>query len=139
MFRAWNKGLTKETDFRILCYARKLSITNTGHIVSEETKKKQSLAHKNIPHSDEWNKNVSIALKKNPILNRRIGEQNGMYGKTHTKEVRKFLSDLSLELWQDPEYSAKVRAAHSNQEFRDAQSARFTELWKDPLYMLPLP
>jgi len=37
----WNKDLTKETDERV----RKISDTKKGHIVSEETKRKQSIAN----------------------------------------------------------------------------------------------
>lgn len=40
--------------------------SKTGQIMSEETKKKLSLANKEIPHTKEWNEKVSNSLKGIP-------------------------------------------------------------------------
>lgn len=51
----WNKGLTKETDNRLL----KQSIVQKGRQFSEETKQKMSIAHKGKHLTEEQKKKIS--------------------------------------------------------------------------------
>jgi len=68
--KAWNKGLTKETDERIKKYANKLNGQNIwenkehprgmlGKIHTEKTKEKIGFAQRGIPKSDEHNRKNS--------------------------------------------------------------------------------
>lgn len=60
---------------------------------SEQMKKKLSLSKTGIKRpafSSEWCKNISIA---------NTGEKNGMYGKTHTDDIKKLLSNQRSKDW----------------------------------------
>ncbi len=111
---AWNKGLTKETDKRVKSYCDKLTserrsiilkkvhknipkerkklintkISNSekGKIVSEETKLKISNANKGKILSVEH---------KNKISKSHTGIKNYFYGKHHTKKTRKIISEAN--------------------------------------------
>jgi hypothetical protein len=81
---AWNKGLTKETDDRVLSYAKSLkglssqlkgttftaehvsriSSSLQGHILSEDTKLKISKAHVGKVVSESHRKNLSDSISK---------------------------------------------------------------------------
>jgi len=78
---SWNKGLTKETDPRVMSQStkitgrkqseesnRKRSITTKGHLVSNDTRKKISEGLKGKPLGEARRRNISIALrgKKRP-------------------------------------------------------------------------
>lgn len=75
----WSKGLTKETDVRL----KKLSESNIGKKLSEETKNKLRQSMKEQYKSG----------KRKITIPKLSGKQHGMYGKTHTPEVRKKLSE----------------------------------------------
>ncbi len=75
----WNKGLTKETDERIM----KISKSNKGHKTSEETKRKisKSIGGKNHPfYGKSHTKETKIKMRKN-----NSGKNNPMYGKVGNK------------------------------------------------------
>jgi len=85
----WNKGLTKETDERVLKYSK----TVGGREVSNKTRKKIGEATKRRFNRPE----------KNPMYGvRRFGEDNPFFKKNHTKETRKKLSILAIERFEDP-------------------------------------
>lgn len=48
------------------------------------------------------------------------GANNGMFGKHHTEEVKKIISEKSKEKWTD--------------DLKQKQSERVTQIWKDPNY-----
>lgn len=56
---------------------QKISLSRQGHAVSIETRNKISAAN--------------------------AGEKNGMYGKTHTREVCKKISEAAREMWKNPD------------------------------------
>lgn len=56
---------------------------NLGRIVSEDSKKKMSLAHAGIPLSDETRRKMSLS---------RVGEGNSFYGKKHSEETKMKMS-----------------------------------------------
>lgn len=81
---SWNKGLTKETDERIQKASKKLKGHKKNY--TEESREKWI---KNLKGKTPWNKGKTA--KTDPrILS---GERNGMYGKTHTDEVKKLLAE----------------------------------------------
>jgi len=70
-----------------------------GHKITEETRKKMSIAHKNqvhLPHSEETKKKMSLAKKgiklseehKKKIGLAMSGEKHPLYGKHHTEESK---------------------------------------------------
>lgn len=63
---------------------KKISDGNRGKVVLEESRKKMSKAKKGRKHSEEHRRNMSLALK---------GEKHPMFGKYHSKETRKKMSD----------------------------------------------
>ena len=73
--QAWNKGLTKEVDERVL----KLSIFKKGHKLTEDTKQKISLSHKNKKLSKEQ---LKIKLSKEYITKKR----NNSFNKSKVEE-----------------------------------------------------
>ena len=77
------------------------------YIVSELVKEKLSIASKGIPKSDEHKKNI----KKNHADF--SGENNPMYGKHHTKEVREQISRTKKEkgnYWTGRKHTEESRA-----------------------------
>ena len=86
------------------------------YIVSELVKEKLSIASKGIPKSDEHKKNI----KKNHADF--SGENNPMYGKHHTKEVREQISRTKKEkgnYWTGRKHTEESRAKmrKSQQEY----------------------
>ncbi len=120
----WNKGLTIETDDRILKLSNKgKSPWNKGKPQSEEQNKKNSESHKGQiawnkdkkqsettkqkisqkltgkKQSDETKNKRSIALKGRIYPSRKgllAGAKHPMYGKTHTEEAKKKISDAHI-------------------------------------------
>ena len=75
----WNKGLTK-SDPRVAKYAT----TNTGRIVSEDTRKKQSIAHKGVYNTEEQKAKISASLK----------------GREFSDDTKKRMSDARKQYWE---------------------------------------
>ena len=65
--RAWNKGLTKETDNRLKIQGENHSLKMIGRLASDETKEKMSNARIGKKHSDETIKKLSDAKIGNKI------------------------------------------------------------------------
>jgi hypothetical protein len=81
----WSKGQTKQTNASIAALSEKLKgrVVSTESIAKfRETKKRNA--------KPPWNKDLSPDDPRRPT-----GEKNGMWGKTHTPETRKLLSDLA--------------------------------------------
>ena len=53
-------------------------------------------------HDAETRKKISEAVRKNAV--HLCGEKNGMYGKKHTDETKKCISEHSKEMWKDEKY-----------------------------------
>jgi len=76
--------------------------SNTGKKFSEDHKEKISIAHKGKLVSEETKQKMSL---NHYDCN---GENNGMYGKTHTKEARKKISEAN---------KVKIKCIYCNKEF----------------------
>ena len=70
---------------------KKLSIAHTGKTISEETKEKLRIVRQKQLNDEEYLKKYREGVKKAGLLRR--GENNHMYGKTLTEEVKKKISN----------------------------------------------
>ncbi len=84
--------------------------TRIGAILSQEIKDKISKSHKNLSHTKETRKKMSISKKGKPsnrkgkksstetkkkISDLTTGEKNPMFGRKHTEETRKKMSEAA--------------------------------------------
>ncbi len=100
----WNKGLTKETDRRLVSPPeknRKISLALTGRKLSDEHRRKISESIK-----DKW-----------------IG------GNTYTLDTRKMIGDKIKALWDDPVYREKEMQAIRSKEHYEKMSAIHHKYW----------
>lgn len=72
---------------------------------SEETKEK--LRNRHVPCKQETKEKIGKANK---------GEKNGMFGKTHSIEIRKKISDASKRLWQKEDHRKKMKQWYESPE-----------------------
>ena len=88
--------------------------------ISEETRKRMSEAQKG--------KTVSEETKE------KLREAN--IGKKLDENTKKLLSDISLNLWKNPEFREKVlkNLPPVSEENKEMQRKRLKELWNDPEY-----
>lgn len=118
----WNKG---KTD----CYSeetlKKMSESSKGKKCSRKTKKKMSIAQSNrtdvqigwskglTKETDERLKNLSEANKgKKNSKKGNKGKKNGMYGKEHSLETKKKMSEKALGRKATEEAKKNMRIAH---------------------------
>lgn len=108
-FVPWNKGLTKETS-------------ETLQVVSDKNRKSVKETHVSKINPERWKEQCR---KHSEYM---LGENNGMYGKTHSKEARKKISEMK---------SGVKRAPFSNEYRRNISRAKkgkkrkpFSEEWK---------
>lgn len=81
---------------------KKMSVAKKGHKVSEKTRKKLALANTGKHLSEETRKKLSEShKKKHPTEETRMkmsdssrGENNGFYGKKHSDDTKKKLSEI---------------------------------------------
>tara|TARA_Y100000310_G_scaffold315295_1_gene365659 strand:+ start:698 stop:1675 length:978 start_codon:yes stop_codon:yes gene_type:complete len=144
----WNVGLTKNTNEKVREIAEKqrivkkqlfkegkLKIWIEGEHHSKETKLKISKANKGKLKSKEHRQNISKSKIGKPISEEHkrnigkgvTGKNNGMYGKTHTKEVRKKLSQTKKQAWKD------IDSTYNSKEFREKRSKYMREKINNPM------
>ena len=72
-----------------------------------------------VKYSPEVCEKISKIVKERAV--HLYGEKNGMYGKHHTEETLKRMSEHSKELWKDPEYrqAQSERMSGENNYFYD--------------------
>lgn len=112
--------------------SKAISKTQLGKKVSEETKKKMSTSHKNLPpRSKEHCENLSKSLK-------RAWKEGRHHHPQLSKEQRKKISIKSRQRWQDSEYREKIipkiRIANSREDRRKKISKASRERWANPEY-----
>lgn len=124
-------------------YKKHMSEVLTGRIVSEETKEKISNALTGREFSEEHKNKLSEAMKKiwedeqyrqehsgenHPLFGR--GDQNPMFGKHHSDESRKKISDAAKERFSNPENCSnygKHLSDETKQKLREVQQRYWTE------------
>ena len=87
-------------------YSEYISKLNKGRVQPPHEKAKQIAAitgRKRNPFSEEWRANLSAVHK---------GENNGMYGKTHSEETRQKISERAKKRKNTPESNEKRAAYH---------------------------
>jgi very-short-patch-repair endonuclease len=105
--KCWNKGLvgiyhhsidTKE-KIRSAALEKHFGKWMLGRKLSEETKNNMSKANIGRKFSKETKSKISLANS---------GKNNGMFGKTHTNEVKEKLSKYFKKQWKNKEFRNKV-------------------------------
>lgn len=133
-----NKGRTYSEE-----YKQRMSEICKGRVVSEETKEHISEALKGREFSEEHKNKISEAMKEvwqneeyreshsgenNPMYG--CGEKNPMFGKHHTEEARKKMSDAAKERFSNPENCPNY-GKHLSEETRQKMSDAKKLYWTD--------
>lgn len=102
------------------------------HAGSEETRKKRSEALKgenNPMHGKPGTrlgvKHTDTAKQKDSIAH--LGDKNGMYGKTHSDEVKAIISKTSKERWEDESYRQYMSDILKSREFSEEHRRKLSE------------
>jgi very-short-patch-repair endonuclease len=115
--RSMGKRHTEETKLNMSLKARELGFGKwmTGRKLSSETIEKCRLKRTGIRCSDDTKVKISNANK---------GENNGMYGNTHTEEVREKISKASKEMWTNKreELMLKIFTPENRQKLKIRRS-----------------
>jgi len=88
---------------------QKISQTLTGRIIPSEVIEKIKVSMINKWKDDAY---------RNKLLPTRKGENNGMFGKHHTEEVRSNISKITKERMRLPEIKEKVINFHKSKEYK---------------------
>ncbi len=100
--------LTKEQKAR-------QSTALTGHVTSEETKRKISESHKGKKLSEEHKRNVSKALKGRVNSKESIKKRaDGLRGKKMSAEAKHSMSIAQKKLWADPIFHKQQQSKMAN-------------------------
>jgi len=100
--QAWNKGLTKETDTRVMSIATKL----TGRDGGCRTQEARDNMSKSAPKEHPW----SRGIPRSQVTRNRISSSNKGKGHPHTDEFKKSVGLASKKRWSNPEYAKRVSA-----------------------------
>jgi group I intron endonuclease len=155
--RAWNKyGEENFTYFELLTELTKEQakekeefLINKYYDVSYNVSKKSSGGdlisyHPNLDEIKEKHREIGnnwweskTEEEKKEFANKFVGENNAMYGKTHTSEARKKISEVQKGRKMSDEQKTIVsntqRKRYSNPEERKKVSQRNIERYKDPI------
>jgi len=88
-----------------------------GRIFSKETKDKIGNAHKNIFHTEKWNKNVSLS---------KLGNKN-MLGKKHSEETKIKMSKSAKGKVKSPEHKKNISKSKKGIKLTDAHKQKISE------------
>lgn len=110
------------------CWGYNLQKGGNNHEIAEETKQKisQTLKEKHLTHTEEWKKEKSEAMK---------GENNHFYGKKHSEETRKKMSENHANVKGGNSPSAKkVKCVETGEIFPSArEAAEFAKVCKSSI------
>jgi len=129
-YKAWNKGLTKETDPRVRVSdetRKKMSLSQKGKKLSEETKRRISESKKGKkrpPLSDEWKEKISQSTKGRVFSEehkKKIGIANTK--RVYSKETLEKTSRSLKKYYRTHESSSKglIRSEKTKQKIRKAR------------------
>jgi G:T-mismatch repair DNA endonuclease (very short patch repair protein) len=134
--KPWNKGLTKETDVRLMEVSRSLK----GHVVKQDTRDKLSVSKLGVKLTEEHSKNIGIASKKrwvDPEYKKSVGKKisEARIGMKFTDEHAKNIGIASKKRWQNPEYRNLLDEIKHADEYRDNISVKAKERYQAPAYI----
>ena len=121
------KGKTLSEEHR-----KKLLEANKGRVMTEEHKKIISATHKGKKVSIETRKKMSDSAKNKPpvtdearekMSEARTGEKNHFYGKTHSEETRKKISEAASNMSEETRKKMSEAASNMSEETRKKMSA----------------
>ena len=116
---------TMDRDFG---YNLKTGGQNGGSIMSDETKEKMSISVKNSYNNSNLRKTRSLnALEQwaNPIIKEKIlGKNNGMYGKHHSEESKKKMSEHSKGRKSWRRNTTPILCVETNIKYDDATDVK---------------
>lgn len=145
--------LDKHQPFSDLGYnIRRVAERNSGVVLSEETRKKMSIASRGVPKSKTHRENMRLAG-----LKRDISHLDKFRGQKHTEETKKILSEKAIgRCWKDDvdrvaahvalrrgkkhsaEHVEKVRQTHLGSKRSDEARANMSE-WQQREYVAVSP
>lgn len=107
----WNRGKHGVQDYSGI--GEKISKALKGRKLSEEHKRKMSIAQKRLWSTDSHRKkmhNAHIGYKvpDDELKRRYRGKKNPFYGKKHSIETRKIMSELAKKHWKDEAIAKKM-------------------------------
>lgn len=115
---------------------QKISKSHEGKIISEETRQKISLSNIGRIFSEEHKKKIGLASKKrfldgnNPFKDQK-GEKHPLYGKKHSEETRKKMSESGRNRPPKTEETRrKISEIHKGIKFSDEHKKRMSEAAK---------
>lgn len=116
---------TMDRDFG---YNLKAGGQNGGSVMSDETKEKMSISVKNSYNNSNLRKTRSLnALEQwaNPIIKEKIlGKNNGMYGKHHSEESKRKMSEHSKERKSWRRNTTPILCVETNIKYDDATDVK---------------
>jgi len=126
--KAWNLGLTKEGDERVL----KNSISSKKNHWSKDSKKREEIV-KNISEKHKG-KTISESVKQQ-FREQFKGEGNPNFGNYWSDEKKKKSSKKMKEKYKDPEYFAKFKESHwsNNEDMKKHISKKHSEFMSEAI------
>ncbi len=124
-------GARKGRKFGPLSKAHKEKIgdANRGRKLTEEQRNRMSVAKKGKKNSKEQIRKLCLYLQRKDVKRKRSymnkGPKNPMYGKTHSPEARKKISESSKRTWNNSKHRIKMSKIISK---------GVKKKWKDPKY-----
>ena len=134
-FKNVDNGVYNVGSVNTISDVTKLKISNSlrGRTLSLDTREKMSNSHKNKPLSNEHRQNISNSRKKT-LKGVYAGENNGMYGKKHTKESREKISmslkgniPWNLGKYWDEETKKKISISNKGKKMSDSTKQKCRE------------
>lgn len=91
---------------------QKMAQSSGGKVHSAETCRKMSVAHRGVPLSSSHKQAVSESLRGRPVSvatrrkmsESRTGFKNPLFGKTHSSETKRKMSEAHKKLWADKSF-----------------------------------
>lgn len=136
--KAWNKGLTKETDERVARYARKLKGRTNYWQIGEKNMAKRPEVRKKISKNNPMKKYPELKTKasermkiNNPMFNPEIKKK--LQKTMRSKEYRSMMSEIHISLGKDPEYIQKLSDAAK----KNWNNPEFVKRWAKACWIRP--
>ncbi len=123
--KAWNGGLTKETDERV----RKMGEEISKVVKGRPSWKKGLTMEMDSRIKSGWMKGLTKETDERVRRHAEsiTGDKHPMYGKHFSEDHRKKIGIKMQEHWDDPEFRERMEEIHQSQEFRDKSRVTHTD------------